>query len=127
MLDVMPVGDLPPNPLELLLSSRFSDTLSGLAKQYEVIIIDSPPVELVSDALVLAPMATRTIYVVRAMQTPYPLARKGLVRLQRSGAKILGVVLNHLDHSKSQRYYGEYSGYGAKGYEGYGYIKTKNA
>ncbi|GAB2888924.1 exopolysaccharide regulatory tyrosine autokinase VpsO [Uliginosibacterium flavum] len=127
MLDVMPVGDLPPNPLELLLSSRFSDTLSGLAKQYEVIVIDSPPVELVSDALVLAPMATRTIYVVRAMQTPHPLARKGLVRLQRSGAKILGVVLNHLDHSKSQRYYGDYSGYGAKGYAGYGYTKTKNA
>ncbi|MDO6386043.1 polysaccharide biosynthesis tyrosine autokinase [Uliginosibacterium sp. 31-12] len=127
-LAVMPVGEVPPNPAELLLSQRFRETLEVLAKHYEVIIIDSPPVELVSDALVIAPLATSVVYVVRAMETPYPLVRKGLVRLQRSGGNLLGVVLNHLDFKKAQTYYGEYSGYGKDGYEGYGYSqKTKSA
>ncbi|MBS1209290.1 MAG: polysaccharide biosynthesis tyrosine autokinase [Proteobacteria bacterium] len=126
-LEVMPVGDVPPNPLELILSKRFAEMLASLSEIYEVIIIDSPPVELVSDALVLAPMATRTIYVTRALRTPYPIVRKGLVRLQRAGGKLLGVVLNHMDYAKAQRYYGEYSGYGEKGYEGYGYVQTKQS
>jgi capsular exopolysaccharide synthesis family protein len=126
-LAVMPAGEVPPNPVELLLSQRFRETLDALARHYEVIIIDSPPVELVSDALVISPLATSTIFVVRAMETASPLVRKSLVRLQRAGANVLGVVLNHLDFSKSQRYYGEYSGYGKSGYEGYGYGQKKNA
>ncbi|WP_018609051.1 GumC family protein [Uliginosibacterium gangwonense] len=129
-LTVMPVGDIPPNPLELLLSQRFRDTLEQLGNQYEIIFLDTPPVELVSDALVIAPLATSTLFVVRAMETPYPLVRKGLVRLQRAGGKVLGVVLNHLDFAKAQRYYGEYSGYGQKGYKygydyGYGYAQKE--
>lgn len=124
-LMVVPAGDIPPNPLELLLSQRFKDVLAKLQDQVDFIVIDSPPVELVSDALVLAPMATGTIYVVRAMQTPYQLARKGLNRLQRANTKLLGVVLNGLDFDKAQRYYGEtvastYGGY----YGGYGYGNT---
>ena len=123
-LMVVPAGDIPPNPLELLLSQRFKDVLTKLQDQVDFIVIDSPPVELVSDALVLAPVATGTIYVIRAMKTPYPLARKGLNRLQRGGAKILGVVVNGLDFDKAQRYYGETvaSTYGA--YYGYGYGNT---
>lgn len=126
-LAVMPAGEVPPNPVELLLSQRFRETLDALARHYEVIIIDSPPVELVSDALVISPLATSTIFVVRAMDTASPVVRKSLVRLQRAGANVLGVVLNHLDFSKSQRYYGEYSAYGKSGYEGYGYGQKKNA
>lgn len=127
-LMVMPAGEVPPNPVELLLSQRFRETIESLAKQYEVIIIDSPPVELVSDALVIAPLATSTIFVVQAMETASPVARKSLIRLQRAGAQILGVVLNHLDFSKAQRYYGEYSVYSTKGYGAYGYgAKSKEA
>ncbi|GAB4057299.1 GumC family protein [Uliginosibacterium sediminicola] len=125
-LSVMPAGDLPPNPLELLLSQKFKETLAWLRDQYEVIIIDSPPVELVSDALVIAPMVNRVVFVVRAMKTPYPLARKGILRVQRSGGRMLGVVLNHLDFKKSQRYYGSYSGYGIDDYESYGYGSKKS-
>jgi capsular exopolysaccharide synthesis family protein len=122
-LDVMPVGDVPPHPLELILSLRFKEALTKLSQLYDIIIIDSPPVELVSDALVLSPMATSTIFVTRAMSTPTPLVRKGLVRLKRSGGKVLGLIINHLDFKKSQRYYGEYSGYGGKYYgkDKYGY------
>ncbi len=121
-LTVLPVGDLPPNPLELLLSQRFRDTLKQLSEQYEMVIIDSPPVELVSEALVLAPLATSTAFVVKAMSTPAPLVRKSLARLQRAGANILGVVVNQLDFKHARLYYGEYGAssysynYGGDGY-----------
>ena len=117
---LIPAGDVPPNPLELLLSQRFRDVFKSLTEIADIIVVDSPPVELVSDALAIAPMTTGTIYVVKAMETPYPLARKGLNRLQRSGAHILGVVLNHLDFQKAQQYYGEVTAYGYGKY-GYGY------
>jgi capsular exopolysaccharide synthesis family protein len=128
-LMVMPVGDIPPNPLELLLSQRFRDALRMLSEHFEVIVIDSPPVELVSDALVLAPQVTCVAYVVRAMRTPVPLVRKNMTQLQRAGANILGVILNQLDFKASRRYHGEYGaegymdnyGYGYRGRYGYGY------
>jgi polysaccharide biosynthesis transport protein len=119
-LMVMGVGDLPPNPLELLLSNRFKEVLAELGEHYEMIIIDSPPVELVSEALVLAPLVTSVTLVVKAMSTPAPLVRKSLMRLQRTGGRILGVIVNQLDFAHSQKYYGEYGsvsyGYGSYGY-----------
>ena len=114
-LVVLPVGDLPPNPLELLLSDRFKSELVTLCQQFEIVIIDSPPVELVSEALVLAPLTTSTVLVAKAMSTPTPLVRKSIARLQRAGANILGVVLNHLDADK-----GTGPLYGYYGIDGYG-------
>jgi len=119
-LRVLSSGAIPPNPLELMLSERFAHALQALAKNFEVIVIDSPPVELVSDALVLASHATGVIYVTKAQSTPYTLARKGLRRLTRANAHIVGVVLNALDFNKAEKYYGEYSGYGKYGYGAYG-------
>ena len=133
-LTVMPVGDLPPNPLELLLSQRFKEVLRQLGEEFEIVIIDSPPVELVSDALVIGPMVTSMAFVVKAMSTPAPLVRKSLARLQRSGTNILGVVVNQLDFRHAQLYYGEYGAssyaYGSYGYGGkltYGASATAEA
>lgn len=120
-LMLMPSGSVPPNPLELLLSQRFKETLEHLGQHFEVVIIDSPPVELVSDALVIATQADSVIYVVRAEATPYQIARKGLQRLRRAEGKILGVVLNRFDVAKAEKYYGDYSGYGKYGYGKDGY------
>jgi succinoglycan biosynthesis transport protein ExoP len=118
---VMPSGDVPPNPLDLLVSQRFKDVLRHLQPQLDFIIIDTPPVELVSDAVAVAPMVTSTIYVVRATETPVPVIRKGLSRLQRSGANIMGVIVNGLNFDDAQRYYGESvnGGYGNTYYHGY--------
>jgi Mrp family chromosome partitioning ATPase len=102
--------------------------LEKLAKIFEMIVIDSPPVQLVSDALVLSNLSSEVIYVVKADDTPYPLARQGIRRLQRVNAPILGVVLNQLDPVKADRYYGEYSGYGKRYYSkkySYGYTPKK--
>ena len=60
------------------------------------------------------------MYVVKADDTPYPLARVGIKRLRRVNAPIVGVVLNQLDMEKADRYYGEYSGYGRRYYGKYG-------
>jgi capsular exopolysaccharide synthesis family protein len=125
---VLPAGRIPPNPLELLASHRFTEAIERLAASFDVIVIDSPPVQLVSDALVLSNIATDVVYVVKADDTPYPLARMGIRRLRRVNAPVLGVVLNQLDAVKADRYYGEYSGYGRRYYNkkyGYGYTPQK--
>lgn len=122
-LHVLPSGDIPPNPSELLISQRFKSTLQALSSHYDVIVIDSPPVELVSDAMLLAPGATGTVYVAQAMSTPYPLVRKGLGRIERAGGQVLGVVLNQVDFEKAHKYYGQYAAYGKYG----GYYGTQAA
>lgn len=119
-LMVLASGAIPPNPLELLHSERFGQMLKALSKDFEVIIMDTPPIELVSDALVIAAHASGVIFVTKAQSTPYTLVRKGLKRLRRADAHIVGVVLNALDFKKAEKYYGEYSGYGKHGYGTYG-------
>ena len=122
-LKVMTSGTIPPNPLELLLSNKFKETLDRLAQTFDVIIMDSPPIELVSDALVISSHASGVIYMVKAMQTPYQLSRKGILRIKRAGGQIMGIALNQLDFEKAEKYYGEYSGYGKYGYGKRGYGK----
>ena len=119
-LDIIVTGAVPPNPQELLASRRFSALLEALKERYEVIIIDSAPIELVADAAVLAPLCTGVAYVVKSAETPAPLAARGLTHLRRAGGQVLGLVLSHLDHRHAHRYYGEYSGYGVGGYHKYG-------
>lgn len=119
-LVVLGSGAVPPNPLELLHSERFAQTLEVLRRNFEMIIIDSPPVELVSDALVLSSRADGVIFVTKAQSTPLPMVRRALQHLRRADAHIIGVVLNALDFKKADKYYGEYSGYGKHGYGTYG-------
>ncbi len=122
---ILTAGFVPPNPLEMLSSAKFGEVMEKLKEAFDIVLIDSPPVQLVSDAVVLSQMADTVLYVVKANSTPYPLARGGLRRLAMANAPILGVVLNHLDLERAEKYYGEYSGYGRyrgyKGYYAYGY------
>lgn len=65
-LDVLPVGTIPPNPTELLESSRLGDMLELLRDQYDYILMDCPPIEMVADTQIIAQLADRTVFVVRA-------------------------------------------------------------
>ena len=65
-LDVVPVGAIPPNPAELLLSKRVETFMSELKESYEVILIDCPPVEIVADTQIIAKLADITMFIVRA-------------------------------------------------------------
>ena len=114
-LHVIPAGHIPPNPLELLVSQKFRDVLAMLRDRCDMVIIDSPPVQLVSDALVIGSQSTGLIYIVKADETPAPLARAGLERIASANIPIFGVVLNQQDFKKAEKYYGECSGYGRYG------------
>ncbi|QJR11692.1 hypothetical protein DSM104443_02774 [Usitatibacter rugosus] len=121
-IHILPAGTVPPNPLELLSSKRFEEVVTKLKEAFDIVIIDSAPLQLVSDALVLSQYASSVIYVVKADATPYQVAQNGLKRLRRVNAPVLGVVLNQLDIERAEKYYGEYSGYMSyKGYKKYGY------
>lgn len=118
-LYVLPAGVIPPNPLELLLSKRFDDTLHKLMDMFDVVIIDAPPVMLVTDAMVIARRCTGLVYVVKADDVPYQVARNGIKRVRQSGGNIIGVALNQLDFERADRYHGEYTGYAKYGYRRY--------
>ena len=117
-LYVLPSGRPPENPQELLSSKRFAQLIDRVSAACEVVIIDSPPVHLVSDAVLLSTLATGVIFVVKADETPYPVARRSVRALQDAGAPIIGVALNQLDFTRADRYYGAYTGY-AKEYGAY--------
>jgi capsular exopolysaccharide synthesis family protein len=123
-IHILPAGTVPPNPLELLSSRRFEDVVMKLREAFDIVVIDSAPLQLVSDAQVLSQFASSVIYVVKADATPYQVAQNGLKKLRRVNAPILGVVLNQLDIEKAEKYYGEYSGYKSyRGYKKHGYSK----
>ncbi len=125
-LYVLPAGIIPPNPLELLSSKRFSDAVRKLSETFDHIVIDCAPALAVSDALVLATLASGVIYVVRADLTPYPMAQEGLKRLRRANAHLIGGVLNQVPLDKKGGYgkYGKYSYYGDQYYGSYGYTSS---
>jgi capsular exopolysaccharide synthesis family protein len=122
---VLQSGRVPLNPLELISSHRFAEVIQSLKQAFDVVIVDSPPLRVVSDAMVLSQYANSILYVVKADSTPYPLARHGLTQMKRLNESTLvglGVVLNQLDVDKANKYYGEYSGYGGRYYRHYGYV-----
>jgi succinoglycan biosynthesis transport protein ExoP len=123
-IHLLTAGTVPPNPLELLSSKRFGDVINKLKDAFDIVLIDSAPLQLVSDAQVLSQFASSVIYVVKADSTPYQVAQNGLKKLRRVNAPILGVVLNQLDIERAEKYYGEYSGYRSyRGYKKYGYTR----
>jgi capsular exopolysaccharide synthesis family protein len=121
---VLPAGIIPPNPLELLSSHRFSELLDKLSEAYDRIVIDTAPTQAVSDALVLSTQASAVVYVVKADSTPYPLAQTGLKRLRQVNAPLVGAVLNQVDIKKAGRY-GKYGRYGYDRYYHYDYYGSK--
>jgi capsular exopolysaccharide synthesis family protein len=115
-VDMMPAGMVPPNPQELLSSSRLTNILELLKTRYQRIIIDSPPTMAVSDSKLLATSCDALIYVVRAEHTSIPMVQKGMGQLLQNNAPITGVVLNQVDLSKTSKYGYSYASY----YENYG-------
>ncbi|MEQ8548862.1 MAG: polysaccharide biosynthesis tyrosine autokinase [Cyclobacteriaceae bacterium] len=119
-LDFISAGPIPPNPNELILRPTFVELIEILKNVYDYIIIDSPPVGLVSDALEIAKISDINIFVIRHQQTP----KKSLEYLEslqsKNIVKKLGVLYNGLDFKKSSAY-GYGYGYGHE--KGYGYYE----
>ncbi len=118
-LDVIPAGTIPDKPLELLSSKRFEYLIEKMKKRYDRIVIDSAPVQAVSDALLLGQYAQTVIFAVRAAQTPSVVCERGVSRLRQAGIKLSGAVVTCVNIAKINGYGGElqYQGY----YDYYGY------
>lgn len=107
--DVIFSGHFPPNPVELIENGKFKDMLESLSGDYDYILIDSPPLGMVIDAAVIASCCDGAIIVV----SNHKVSRKAVLnvrnQLEKSGCKILGVVLNETD-KKISKYYRKYYG-----------------
>lgn len=117
-LDVMLSGDIPPNPSELLGSSRMQQLLAKLRAKYDYIFLDCPPVNMVTDAVVLAPNSDGVLFLVRANHSERGGVIHAVEQLEYAKAKILGFVLNGVEIENT--HYG-YRKYKYKGYKRYGY------
>ena len=124
-LYVITSGQIPLNPLEIIFSQRFQQLVKALAGTCDVLVVDSPPVHLVSDAIVLSRLASGVLFVVKAASTPYPLVRRCLRALEEVDATVFGITLNQLDFRKAERYYGAYTGSYYK-YDGYHAQESKS-
>jgi succinoglycan biosynthesis transport protein ExoP len=111
-LSVLSCGSILPNPAELVGSQKMRQTLAELRDLYDFILIDSPPVMPVSDAIVLSTMVDGVVYVVRAQETPHYVVKTALAQLRTEGTKILGVLLNRVDLGSAEYkdYYEYYGG-----------------
>lgn len=115
-LDVLPSGTIPPNPGELLGSEEMKELLSELKKRYKYIIIDTPPVNMVSDSMILSPSVSGTVLVVRQGVTDHKSVSESLQKINFTGSKMLGFILNDTDDPQGNYYAGKKKGYGSKGY-----------
>jgi capsular exopolysaccharide synthesis family protein len=112
-LAVVTAGKLPPNPAELLTSQKMSNFLDALNQEYDLILIDTPPVLSVTDAAALAPSVDGVILVAKPGMTKLKDFQQALEQLQAVGARVLGVVLNEVD-PRNRRYGYYYSRYYSK-------------
>jgi len=116
-LDIAPAGPVPPNPSELLSSSRLSKLITDVSDNYDLIIFDSPPMFNVSDAHLISKSAEQTILVTRSGLTTYDAVTKAYKMLTDINSEMLGLIINAVDLKKQQQYYSKYDG-------PYGYYKN---
>ena len=116
-LALLPSGTTPPNPAELLDSKRFDALIEEAKKQFDLIMIDSPPVLMVTDPVILSTKTDGAIIVLRSQKTTKPVLRRAVEVLHRSYGRKLGFVVNGMD-TKSVEYYYTYGYYGDNKYYG---------
>ena len=113
-LDLLPAGTVPPNPSELLESGKMLELLSKLEEMYDLILLDAPPINIVSDPLALSKLAAGSVFVVRQGFSDHREIRKALIEAEMIGLELLGFV-----------FYGEKirqgSYYTRRSYQGYRY------
>lgn len=122
-LSILKSGTTPPNPLELLASEKFKQTLNELRQSFDYIVIDTAPVLPASDAVVLGQICDCLLLVVQSDRTTYHMARDAIKRLNASKVDVTGLILTQANIKKDNPYaYGGYYGYGA-----YAYVEDQNS
>lgn len=118
-LDILTTGNYPANPANLMLSARLGEFLNAMSEQYDLVVIDSPPVLVAADAAAVAAHAGAILLVARDTLTQLGELNESVKRLAHAGRQVSGVVFNGMDLSR--RHYGSY---GYK-YGGYRYTEYK--
>lgn len=111
-LYVMPAGSIPPNPSELLVSTKMKKLLEKLKKVCDMIIIDGTPCELVTDAVVLSRIVDSTVIITAHKKTKKDALKRAIRNIQNVGGKITGIVINKMPisgkkYEQKYYYYGE--------------------
>lgn len=109
-LFLMTTGELPPNPAELVGSNRMKALIKALATRFDFVIIDTPPILAVTDAVVLATRVDTVLLVTRAGSTRQSQLKHAVLRLQEVNANMSGVILNRIN-KQSGEYYHYYKNY----------------
>jgi capsular exopolysaccharide synthesis family protein len=116
---VLTAGLVPPNPSELLSSGRMRSLLDSLATgPFDWVIIDTPPVLAVTDAVILTPAVSGVVFVLGAEMTRRRIAERAVETMMTSGPRVLGVVLNRVDVDRNKYYYSRFYGYQYQSYYG---------
>lgn len=101
-LYVMASGKLPPNPTELILSSKFNHLLKLLEEKFDYVFVDAPPVCVVTDASIISKKTLGAVLVCRSGVTRTDIAKRAKLEIEQGGGKVLCSLLNCLDYSKIQ-------------------------
>lgn len=118
-LFVIAAGRTPPNPSELLASDRMKSFLENLSHgPFDWILLDTPPVLAVTDAVVLAGQVSSVVFVIGSEMTRRVHADRALTTLRAGKPRSIGVVLNRVDFDRNKYYYARYYGYNYKSYYG---------
>jgi len=127
-LDLLPSGPMPPNPSELLASEQFKSLLDKLSHDYDYVIIDTPPVNVVSDAMVMKDSISGILLVMKYGSTTYEDVSSCMKQIDLAQANMLGFVLNEIYHSHGGAFYNYKYKYKYKDYNyGYGYVHNPTA
>ena len=104
-LDILTSGKIPPNPSEMLSSVSMSNLIEKLREKYDIVILDSAPLQAVTDAQILSTKADGTILVIRAQRTSRDSVIEAKNLLTKVGANILGTVLHAVENTRGKYYY----------------------
>ena len=108
-LDVLPSGGKSKNPTQVLVSAQFEAMLADLRDRYDRIVVDSPPLAAVSDALNLLPFVDGIVYVIKFNTVKRKTAVANVRRLWESNTPVFGAILNNITTSLSSYYYSQYT------------------
>jgi capsular exopolysaccharide synthesis family protein len=107
-LFVLTCGPIPPNPAELLHTKAFAELLQKLVAKFDRVILDSPPIAAVADAVILSTQVDGVALVVKAGGTSKEMVRRAVNSLHSVKARLFGVILNNVQFDNVSRYRGSY-------------------
>ncbi|MCI5141743.1 MAG: polysaccharide biosynthesis tyrosine autokinase, partial [Candidatus Electrothrix sp. ATG1] len=105
-VSLLPAGPEPPHPAELLHSNNMALLLREAQESFDMVLLDSPPIQQVSDGLALGSHVDGTLIVLRAGKTSYDQLDNGIKKLQEVNINILGVILNRVKRERFREYQG---------------------